>query len=83
MSGEVANDLAERRLPACRACGSRRLTVIEHHHGAGEWYDVTLDADGHLLLDPRNSASVSHPTGRWSIRCDECDHEWDTKRRPL
>jgi hypothetical protein len=69
-------------LPPCRKCGCDDLAVIEHHHGTGEWYDVMLDRDGFLVLDDHNSASVSSPTGAWTIRCLGCDHEWPTKRRP-
>ena len=79
-SGENA---AVRKLPACRSCGCDDLTVVEHFDGVSEWYDVTLDANGNLLLDAEASTSGGTPNGRWTIRCQGCDHEWPTKRRPL
>lgn len=82
MSERTETATTERRLPPCRKCGCDDLAVIEHHHGTGEWYGVTLDEDGFLLLDDDNSAAVSFPTGAWTIRCLLCDHEWYTKRRP-
>lgn len=73
---------AGRKLPPCRSCGCDDLTVVEHFDGVSEWYDVTLDAEGNLLLDVDNSTSGGTPNGRWTIRCQGCDHEWPTTRRP-
>jgi hypothetical protein len=67
----------------CRSCAcTDDITAIEHHVGAGEFYNVSLDAFGRLVLDKDNSVSASSPTGVWTLRCESCGHEWYTKRRP-
>lgn len=65
----------------CRSCGGTTITAIEHFRGVGEFYNVTRSSDGRIVVDTADSWSESEPTGRITLRCDSCDHEWPTTRR--
>ena len=78
---DTGDDVELRPLPPCRKCGSDDLVVIEHHLGFGMWGETLLGPDGEFVFT-NDGWSDSQPTGKWSIRCMGCEHEWNTKRRP-